>query len=389
MAKWPLVRLGDVCEINPPKQQILNMFEGKEVSFVPMSSVDEIGNIDVSDIRPFSDVSNGYSYFIENDVLFAKITPCMENGKGAIARGLKNGVGAGSTEFHILRADVEKITSEWIYRFLSLPMIRKFAEINMTGSAGQKRVPKTFLENLKIPLPPIDIQKNIANIFDKTQEIIDGHKKQLAELDNLIMAVFYAMFGDPVINEKGWKRLQLSELGELKRGVSKHRPRNAPELLGGIYPLIQTGDVANSDLYIKEYSQTYSEIGLRQSKMWPKGTLCITIAANIAKTAILGFDACFPDSVVGFWANEKTNNIFIHYWFVFFQSIIEAQAPESAQKNINLRILNGLQVINPPINLQSKFAEIVTKIEEQKALVKQAIIESEHLFNSLMSEYFD
>ena len=129
MAKWPLVRLGDVCEINPPKQQILNMFEGKEVSFVPMSSVDEIGNIDVSDIRPFSDVSNGYSYFIENDVLFAKITPCMENGKGAIARGLKNGVGAGSTEFHILRADVEKITSEWIYRFLSLPMIRKFAEI--------------------------------------------------------------------------------------------------------------------------------------------------------------------------------------------------------------------------------------------------------------------
>lgn len=108
MGKWPLVRLGDVCEINPPKQQMLIMFEGKEVSFVPMSSVDENGNIDVSDIRLFSDVSNGYSYFIENDVLFAKITPCMENGKGAIARGLQNGVGVGSTEFHILRANEEK-----------------------------------------------------------------------------------------------------------------------------------------------------------------------------------------------------------------------------------------------------------------------------------------
>ena len=191
-----------MCEINPQKQQMLDMFEGKEVSFVSMSSVDENGNINVSDIRPFSDVSNGYSYFIENDVLFAKITPCMENGKGAIARGLKNGIGVGSTEFHILRANEEKITSEWIYRFLSLPRIRKLAEKNMIGSAGQKRVPKSFLENVKIPLPPLNVQKHIADTLDKTQEIIDSYKKQLAELDNLIMAVFYKMFGDPVINEK-------------------------------------------------------------------------------------------------------------------------------------------------------------------------------------------
>mgnify|MGYP003301165685 CR=1 FL=1 len=117
-----------------------------------------------------------------------------------------------------------------------------------------------------------------------------------------------------VNNTKDLPVLTLPELGEFGRGVSKHRPRNAPELLGGKYPLIQTGEVANSNLYITEYENTYSELGFKQSKLWQKGTLCITIAANIAKTAILTFDACFPDSVVGFKANDKTNNIFIHYY---------------------------------------------------------------------------
>lgn len=128
---------------------------------------------------------------------------------------------------------------------------------------------------------------------------------------------------------------------------------------------------------------------MQQSKKWDAGTLCITIAANIAKTAILGFDACFPDSVVGFTANEQTNNIFVYLWFDFSQKIIEAQAPESAQKNINLKILNDLDIIVPPIELQTQFANIVTKIEEQKSLVKQAIDETQHLFDSLMSEYFE
>ena len=158
----------------------------------------------------------------------------------------------------------------------------------------------------------------------------------------------------------------LPELGEFGRGVSKHRPRNDPRLLGGEYPLVQTGDVANASLYIMSYNSTYSELGLKQSKMWSKGTLCITIAANIAKTAILEFDACFPDSVVGFIANEKTNNIFIHYWFSFFQAILESQAPESAQKNINLKILSELKVIVPEKEKQNEFVDFVDQVNKSK-----------------------
>ena len=176
------------------------------------------------------------------------------------------------------------------------------------------------------------------------------------------------MFGDPVSNSKGLQEATLPEIGIFGRGVSKHRPRNDPKLLGGKYPLIQTGDVAAADLYILSYTSTYSDIGLAQSKIWNKGTLCITIAANIAKTAILDFDACFPDSVVGFMANDKTNNVYIHYWFSFFQRILEEQAPESAQKNINLKVLSELKVICPEKEEQDKFADFVAQIDKSKLL---------------------
>ena len=196
------------------------------------------------------------------------------------------------------------------------------------------------------------------------------------------------MFGDPVINEKDWDLKTLPELGEFGRGVSKHRPRNAPELLGGKYPLIQTGDVANANLYITDYESTYSEEGFKQSKMWKAGTLCITIAATIAKTAILTFDSCFPDSVVGFTPNEKTNSLFINYWFSFFQKILEEQAPAVAQKNINLQVLSELKIITPPISLQNDFATFVQQIDKSKFAVQKSLNKAETLYKSLMQEYF-
>jgi len=155
----------------------------------------------------------------------------------------------------------------------------------------------------------------------------------------------------------------------LNRGVSKARPRNTPDLLGGPYPLIQTGEVTAAELYIETYESTYSEKGLAQSRMWPKGTLCITIAANIAQTAILAIDACFPDSVVGFIPGSEVTQIYMHYWFGFFQKILEEQAPQVAQKNINLRILSDLDVMVPPISLQKQFEEFVEQSDKSKYIL--------------------
>lgn len=232
-----------------------------------------------------------------------------------------------------------------------------------------KTLNKATLSEIEVEICSIEKQRQIVNILDKIMSAVDGRKQELQLLDELIKARFVEMFGDPVSNSYGFPEATLPELGELGRGVSKHRPRNDSKLLGGDYPLIQTGDVANAGLYITSYGGTYSELGLKQSKMWNKGTLCITIAANIAKTAILEFDACFPDSVVGFIANEKTNNIFIHYWFSFFQAILESQAPESAQKNINLKILSELKVIVPKKEKQDEFVEFIEQVYKSKVTV--------------------
>ena len=247
---------------------------------------------------------------------------------------------------------------------------------------------KSDLLKIKIQVPSLDVQQEVIDKLTKIESILNFRKQELKLLDELVRGRFVELFGDPVPNSYGLPEATLPELGVFGRGVSKHRPRNDPKLLGGDYPLIQTGDIANAGLYITSYNSTYSEFGLKQSKMWEKGTLCITIAANIAKTAILEFDACFPDSVVGFTANERTNNIFIHYWFSFFQAILESQAPESAQKNINLKILSELKVIVPEKERQNEFANFVHRIDKSKLIVQKELDETQLLFDSLMQEYF-
>ena len=240
---------------------------------------------------------------------------------------------------------------------------------------------------MEIVIPPLDEQRRIAAVLDKVSDLIAKRREQLDKLDELVKARFVEMFGDPSANSQ-WPTQKLSKLGELNRGVSKHRPRNDPDLLGGPYPLIQTGDVSNSGLYISDYSSTYSELGLAQSRLWKEGTLCITIAANIAQTSILAFDACFPDSVVGFLPGEKTNAVFVHYWFSFFQKILEEQAPQVAQKNINLKILSDLDVIVPPYNLQADFSDFVGQIEKSKLTIQQSLDKLEVLKKALMQQYF-
>lgn len=182
--------------------------------------------------------------------------------------------------------------------------------------------------------------------------------------------------------------LELSDIGKLARGRSKNRPRNAPILYGGKYPFIQTGDITNAEGYIRIYQQTYSELGLKQSKIWQAGTLCITIAANIAKTAVLTFDACFPDSVVGFVPNEKTNVEYVQYWFSFIQKELEESAPESAQKNINLEILRELPIPIPPPALQEQFAGVVARHESLRRRQAESARQAEGLFQSMLSEAF-
>lgn len=160
----PKVRLGECCIINPKKSSDIRLVDNDlMVSFVSMSDVSEDGQIVTCNHKQYESVKSGFTYFSENDVLFAKITPCMENGKGGIAKGLLNGIGFGSTEFHVLRPIDQVSNSCWLYELTSFPQFRQAAEINMTGSAGQRRVPASFLANYKVSLPPISLQNQFAD----------------------------------------------------------------------------------------------------------------------------------------------------------------------------------------------------------------------------------
>ena len=182
---------------------------------------------------------------------------------------------------------------------------------------------------------------------------------------------------------------KISSLGEFDRGKSKHRPRDAAHLYGGPYPFIQTGDVTNSDGRITSFRQTYSEAGLAQSRLWPAGTLAITIAANIAETAILTFPACFPDSVVGFTADPSKADVrFIEYLFQAMRKQVKSHAYGSAQENINLEVLRKLEFPIPPLPLQTKIADYLSLIDDRITLLRETNATLEAITQALFKSWF-
>ena len=192
---WGLVPLGSVCYINPKKGQDPRLSSGVEVSFVPMPAVTERGEIDATAIKEYDEVKTGFTYFAENDVLFAKITPCMENGKGAVARGLRNGLGFGSTEFHVLRPISGKSNPYWVYTLTAFSQFREDAASNMTGSAGQRRVPASFLENYPVALPPLALQEQFAAFVEQTDKSKLAVQQGLQELEILKKSLMQQYFG--------------------------------------------------------------------------------------------------------------------------------------------------------------------------------------------------
>ena len=192
---WGLVPLGSICNINPKKSLDSRLVSGAVVSFVPMPAVTEHGEIDATAIKEYDEVKTGFTYFAENDVLFAKITPCMENGKGAVAKGLHNGIGFGSTEFHVLRPISGKTDPYWIYTLTAFSQFRMDAASNMTGSAGQRRVPASFLENYRVSLPPIALQEQFAAFVEQTDKSKLAVQKGLQELEILKKSLMQQYFG--------------------------------------------------------------------------------------------------------------------------------------------------------------------------------------------------
>lgn len=281
------------------------------------------------------------------------------------------------------------------------------------------KLTQASMKQIMVPVPPLEDQHRIVTrieaLFSQLDSGVETLKKTKEQLKVYRQAVLKEAFegaftqhlpiednlewyeGD-IINlppiPKKWRYIYLSKLGELARGKSKHRPRNDAKLFeNGKYPFLQTGDIKSANKYVTVYEKMYGDFGLNQSKLWKKGTLCITIAANIAETAFLGLDACFPDSIVGFTANETVLMEYVRYFIEASKIRLWAFAPATAQKNINLKTLEKLVIPYCCINEQKK---VVEEIESRLSVcdsiektIDTALQEAEALRQSILKQAFE
>ena len=277
------------------------------------------------------------------------------------------------------------INENYYNKFFFIKVVQGYlSSINSyTSSVTVKHISAQTIKEIPLPLPTLLEQNKIAEILSASFKNIDNVREQLNKLPNILKALRFTLIKNAVsgslikstnqnLLHEDWKIEKLESLGILERGKSKHRPRNDPKLYGGKFPFIQTGNISNSNQEILYYSNTYNDFGLQQSKLFPSGTLCITIAANIANTGILTFPACFPDSIVGFIPDiEKIDVYYAKYFIDNLKDELEAQAPSTAQKNINLKILRELEINLPPLKEQKKIVLKVRSTFELSDLIEQ------------------
>jgi type I restriction enzyme S subunit len=384
MTRWPLVALGEVADVRSGSgaPQDPSAFGEIGYPFVRAGSLASLARgaceSTLEHMTPDTAAKYRHTLFPAGSVLFAK-----------------SGMSATKGLVHVLHQPAYVVSHLAVVLAgddLDPSYLRHcLAVVSPTRLIKDEAYPSIRLSDIAsmaIPLPPLSEQQRIAHVLNRIEALLATRLRVLKALDDLPQAMFVESFGDPRPNPRGWPLQKFGSLGNLDRGVSKHRPRNAPELLGGPYPLVQTGEVANCGGYIRSHGATYSEVGLKQSKLWPAGTLCITIAANIAKTGILTFDACFPDSVVGFRPGHGANAEFVRVWLSFLQQSLEDSAPESAQKNINLALLRDLDVPVPPVPLQEEFARRMAVVERLKASNRTSLARIRELYASAQHRAF-
>ena len=381
---WVWARIGDLClpvESVDFSKRILPSFR-----YIDISSIDRNEKVVArSDLIDYTVApSRARQVVLKNDVLVSTVRPNL-NAVAIVPEYLNNEIC--STGFCVLRTDSNILDVDYLFAWVRSSMFIQLLTRAERG-IGYPSVSDSDVKNTQFPLPPLPEQRRIAALLRETDEILRLRRRANEKMQEIVQALFYDIFGDPEKNPKGWELSRLSKEGTLDRGRSQHRPRDAAHLYGGSYPFIQTGDVSNSNGLITIYQQTYSEAGLAQSRLWQKGTLCITIAANIARTAILTFDACFPDSIVGFIPGPGITVEYLRQWFVIVQDRLEKFAPHAAQKNINLEVLRNLQVPIPPISLQRKFTSLFNEIYNNIHQQNSSDFLLNNLYQSILSQAF-
>lgn len=323
------------------------------------ASLRELGEIPYYGANNIQDYVEGYTHDGEFVLIAEDGSASLENYSIQYAKGKF----WANNHVHVV-SGTSRMSTRFLYHYLQIVNF-----IPLLTGGGRAKLTKGKMVEILVPIPCPDNPKKSLEIQTEIVRILDTFSAMTAELtaELNIRKKQYNYYRDQLLSfkrdEVEWLTLEEVAL-DFGRGKSKHRPRNDPKLYGGNIPFIQTGDIRNASHMIQQYSQTYSEFGLKQSKLWPKGTLCITIAANIAETSILGFDACFPDSIIGFVANpKKTSSNYVEYLLSSLKNSLEEKGQGSAQSNINLGTFENLKLPFPPLVEQARIVAILDKFD--------------------------
>lgn len=393
---WPLVSLEEIAQINPRERSWIDLPDTTEVSFVPMQAVSEVSaTIERQERRKLSEVRRGFTPFVEGDVLFAKITPSMENGKVALAVGLHNGIGFGSTEFHIIRA-TSLVLPEFLYFFVRQPVFRKAAKKQMRGAVGQQRVPANFLDSYQIPLPPLQEQRRIVSILHEGDQVRQLRHRANERAHDLPPALFDEMFSVDRIQMHEWGMTTISKLGEIQYGLTVNRNRReAKDKL----PYLRVGNVYRWTLDLSDIAT----IGTLQSD---------TEKFRLQAGDVLVVEGHADPSQLGRAAvwNEEVPNCLHQNHLLRIRPYPELATPNylagcinsgagrlhmlrygktsSGLGTINSSVLGDMPVLDVPVEVQNEFEKRYAAYQAVLVKTEEATAKAEALFQSLLDQAF-
>jgi type I restriction enzyme S subunit len=352
-----------------------------------MSAVSEVEAAIVNpEIRLLSEVERGYTSFQEDDVLFAKITPCMENGKAALARGLLNNLGFGSTEFHVLRPDRTLLLPEYLYYFIRQPAFRNAAKQRMRGAVGQQRVPEDFLGMYSIPLPPLSEQRRIVEILDQADALRRKRAEADARAERILPALFYRMFGDPATNPMGWEVTTLDQISKIVTGNTPSREH--AEYFGSDYPWARPADLEDQ-LPITKTEQGLSQKGALVGRVVPENSVLVCcIGATLGKVGLAGVRMAINQQINALLPTEKATPEFLYVMCLLNREVFRAAATQQTLPILNKSRFGRQKAILPPIQLQKEFSETARELLHQYHQRKQCITTVEKLFRGLLHRAF-
>lgn len=339
-----------------------------------MSAIDaRLGIVSSPTVRPYQEVRKGYTYFAEDDVLFAKITPCMQNGKHAIATNLIDGIGFGTTEFHVIRPGPE-VTARWLHFFLRQDSVLTEAVAHFTGAVGQQRVPEGFLANLEIPVPSLDEQRRIVAMLDRQMALVERASRIARERQSLVdrfsnAALREGFHGiiplciDPKSvdgSPRGWRWVRLTDVARLESG---HTPsRKHPEWWGGKIPWLALPDIrALHGRIATTTAEATNKAGIANSsaRVLPKATVVLSRTASVGFVAVMGRPMATSQDFVNWVCGPELEPWFLVYLLMASRERLLSFASGAIHKTIYMPTVDGFHICLPPIEAQRAIVERV------------------------------